>query len=976
MRRLSLILCLALLLVAPATMAAVINVPADEPAIADAIAAAAPGDQIIIADGTYPITETLIVNKSLTITGQSEAGVILEINTGASWGINLRAHDITLAYLTLDVISNTPVGGFPIHASGTTTLPGGTGYDNLTIQHLTVKNDLTTTPQRRAGIDIHGYNNVVLDDIDSRDASFGNGVQLTGVDGAVISNITTSNNAWGSIAIYCSGPTYFNRASDNIVIDGATMSLGENNIYQQDEFGLFSTNISVSSYDYRVYNDFAPGYTFFQETEANAIAAALANAGTESGSSIERISDGHWIVGAGMTIQTAIDDAPAAGTVEVQAGTFVEQLEIAKDLTLQGAGMGVTTVQAFLGMPLFYTTSADNVPVVHVHDADNVAIRDLTVDGGGFGNGNVRFMGVSYRQAGGGIYGCEVKDIRNTPFSGAQHGNAIYLYNSDGVARTMDVQGCQVYGFQKNGITLNSLPATPLLVTVSGNTVTGAGATDITAQNGFQLYGELITGTLDNNAVHGIGYDNTNAATKWVATSVLDFYSQVDFTNNVIDQGHVGVYKIDAEGTVADNDVTIEKIGVSAYGIIATDPPNAVPSPFGVMVDESKTTASAKAAVLGVIVDGNTITFMGVDNTGTYGIEADAGVGPNDIDFTVTNNTVTGFEAGVDIIQLASGTGVFTSIVISGNNFSGNTYGVRSDVAYLTIDATCNWWGDISGPYHATDNPFATGDGVEGNVLWYPWLDGDTTSSPSCSMYPNSVAANPPLGVDITPCNPCLTVPVEIARTDATVIRGMSVTIQLSPELVLCGAGIVPTYGAGSWLGTIPSGDVQDFVLDNGGGNYTIDRSILGAACGSDLSGSVFTIDVAAAGAGDATGTISVQSVTVRDCANTPVASGPGVDATVDIDQTAPAGLTNLAAVQQEVGQRQRWHHHRSAELGCRGRSRRDQHHHLSQGLRVLPRVRRRWWKRAGGSDGSDRRSGERLGAGCDPRTRGDEPQR
>lgn len=38
-----------------------------------------------------------------------------------------------------------------------------------------------------------------------------------------------------------------------------------------------------------------------------------------------------------------------------------------------------------------------------------------------------------------------------------------------------------------------------------------------------------------------------------------------------------------------------------------------------------------------------------------------------------------------------------------------------------TIDARFNYWGDSTGPYHATENPNGQGDEVRGNVLFSPW---------------------------------------------------------------------------------------------------------------------------------------------------------------------------------------------------------------------------------------------------------------
>jgi len=59
------------------------------------------------------------------------------------------------------------------------------------------------------------------------------------------------------------------------------------------------------------------------------------------------------------------------------------------------------------------------------------------------------------------------------------------------------------------------------------------------------------------------------------------------------------------------------------------------------------------------------------------------------------------------------------SIAIQNNNFEGNQdYGLNSDVP---INAENNWWGDASGPTHAS-NPDGNGDSVSGNVDFDPWL--------------------------------------------------------------------------------------------------------------------------------------------------------------------------------------------------------------------------------------------------------------
>ncbi|MBM4118470.1 hypothetical protein FJ251_12190, partial [bacterium] len=73
-------------------------------------------------------------------------------------------------------------------------------------------------------------------------------------------------------------------------------------------------------------------------------------------------------LGTNDSIQAAIDLATPGATISVAAGSYEEQLEIAKAISLEGAGEGLTTIVSPTALPLHFTTSADNYPVIYVHD--------------------------------------------------------------------------------------------------------------------------------------------------------------------------------------------------------------------------------------------------------------------------------------------------------------------------------------------------------------------------------------------------------------------------------------------------------------------------------------------------------------------------------------------------------------------------------------------------------------------------------
>lgn len=97
--------------------------------------------------------------------------------------------------------------------------------------------------------------------------------------------------------------------------------------------------------------------------------------------------------------------------------------------------------------------------------------------------------------------------------------------------------------------------------------------------------------------------------------------------------------------------------------------------------------------------------------------------GPNNV--TISGNTFEGF--AYNAINAGSYTG---TIIVSDRNQFINIPGASLwNQGAAEIDATNNWWGDHSGPWHETDNPLGQGGIIVGSVSFDPWyVDGSMTA--------------------------------------------------------------------------------------------------------------------------------------------------------------------------------------------------------------------------------------------------------
>ncbi len=134
------------------------------------------------------------------------------------------------------------------------------------------------------------------------------------------------------------------------------------------------------------------------------------------------------------------------------------------------------------------------------------------------------------------------------PLDGTQHGVGVFYTTlnqdstSTGAAATGTVSGNTFTNYQKGGIVVNGPGAA---VTVSGNTVSGAGVVSYIAQNGIQL-GRGAAGTVKDNTVTGNAYSGMNNAS---SCGILVFgggtyalTTGVSITHNTLSGNDIGVY--------------------------------------------------------------------------------------------------------------------------------------------------------------------------------------------------------------------------------------------------------------------------------------------------------------------------------------------------------------------------------------------------------------------------------------------------
>src|SRR6266404_1631710 len=338
------------------------------------------------------------------------------------------------------------------------------------------------------------------------------------------------------------------------------------------------------------------------------------------------------------TIQAAVND-PGCSTINVDPGTYAENVMIGRQLTLSGAG-NTTIIHPVLTGPAITLTAGGST------SSSRTVIENLEVTGA-LGGGNTG-SGISIQGGAGPIGFMTFDHVTSTANSG--HGIAI---NNSATMNDIAISNSSLSTNTGDGF---RIPTS--MVSLDGLTITDSHL-DGDAY-GWEAYTSTTDGPLTNVTVSNTTFDND--LNKGIYFERLN---NATFTSiQVMDSGTGG-------GSPAGIDINLK------YAAFAN-----------ISITNSKISGST----------GNGLAIKGRNDAPSYSLHP----------ASLNGVTGSGLDVSGNLVGISVGNKV-TGVQINESNIQGNT--TAGFVAYTdtgVIDATCNWWGSITGPANA-NNPGGTG---------------------------------------------------------------------------------------------------------------------------------------------------------------------------------------------------------------------------------------------------------------------------
>ncbi|MEQ8676682.1 MAG: right-handed parallel beta-helix repeat-containing protein [Aggregatilineales bacterium] len=728
------------------------------------------GETVHVLDGTYPEINQLVIDKDLIIVGESEAGTIIQptANTGTSgngrgWWLVEGGNTLTLSNMTLDG------NGFLIWQA--IRHLGGGSVDHVTLTDI--RYQASASPYQGTGLAIFGNSTVNV--TNSTFSQIGRiGIQFfgAGVSGSTASGNTytgkgagdwldygievgagaqvtiTDNNISGNRGVAASDgsisagilvSTFFGAGTEatitqNILTDNTLgIAVGYNNsdtsvviAHQNDiagnEDGVYTTAPLVNatlnfwgdpsgpSGEGSGSGDSVSTNVVFCPWLTDSINGAPVASG---GASAHNVNTGEYF----CSIQEAIDDPDTVPghTIEVDAGTFNEQVEINKDnLTLQGAGpdqtllvspdactntmnssatAGVRLIGDHTGITLSGFSVSGYDLGLDIGENIGKTITDVTVSNVNASNNCVHGI---LSQAGT-TNGVSISNVTaNDNGFGFFAGRGIWMIN--GTKSAVSITDSTVNDNRLVGIDISDGDVTGL--TISGNTVIGNGDSGIGVLGPQGPDANVVSNnTVTDNGRYGIEIKNPSGTTS-VSGNIVSLTGAGSDTR---DYAGIAVFRRGPGATNADQPSGVSVTGNTVTGFVE---PNGDGEGFGIVVEGT-----------GISVTGNTVTN-------------------NDVGIQVQEGNPSPNTNGTDFFDRGDAS-VVADANVNNNDIIGNTVGVRAVGTTNITDGTLNWWGDASGP---SGEGTGTGDSVSTNVAFCPWLDDSIANSPMATSASGGIA--------------------------------------------------------------------------------------------------------------------------------------------------------------------------------------------------------------------------------------------
>ncbi len=379
--------------------------------IQEGINAVAAGGTVFVKDGIYE-GHHLTVDKPLMLLGESQVGVLVRLDT-TGYGIEVTADDVTLERLTIE--GTEPSSSLGANY-GVKVSPAVLDDDPATIDPVLkgfAMTDVTVKGFGRSEVDLLGVDGAYLKRVTADgQGTAGVGIAVSGSRNVALLGVNTLDNDWGGVGLYTTPYGSINGVS-SVHVDGASTFGEPVDVYADTGAGPTGAAVEdlrlegfthvVENPDHRPDGD---AFAFYTGTESDAV--ALANAMPSASSSYVRtlgadasgfvVVENHFVVGVGMSLQTAIDVAAPGATIELTTGTHAITATTTVDKLVEIMGRpGATIETSGSGFNVLYIPAGGAGTVVHdltfvktdkdgVHNlvqigADDVAIRNNTFSG-------------------------------------------------------------------------------------------------------------------------------------------------------------------------------------------------------------------------------------------------------------------------------------------------------------------------------------------------------------------------------------------------------------------------------------------------------------------------------------------------------------------------------------------------------------------------------------------------------------------